>query len=98
MSDLKHLDEEYANTPVPDKKDFSSVPDGKYQVSIEKLEMSASVCLFVGDNPDADIKGAKDAGMKTCLAAYGQWKKSEQKADFTIERFSELFDIVERIA
>ena len=65
-----------------------------FKLAIEKLEINASDCLFVGDNPEADIKGAKDAGMKTCLAAYGQWKKSEQKADYTIEWFSELEKIV----
>jgi len=68
-----------------------------FKLAIEILDMSASEILFVGDNPDADIKGAKDAGMKTCLAAYGQWKKSEQKADFTIQRFSELEGIVEKL-
>jgi len=68
-----------------------------FKLAIEKLEMSASDCLFVGDNPEADIKGAKDAGMKTCLAAYGQWKKSKETSDYTIQRFSELEKIVESL-
>jgi len=53
--------------------------------------------MHVGDWPEKDIKGAKKAGMKTCLANYG-YKTHKQgkyiKSDFKIEKFEELLKIV----
>lgn len=35
-----------------------------FQVALSKLKLSADQVVFVGDDPEADIKGAKNAGMK----------------------------------
>ncbi|MEM4272685.1 MAG: HAD-IA family hydrolase [Candidatus Bilamarchaeaceae archaeon] len=64
-------------------------------VALKKLELLPSACLFVGDNPERDIKGAKEVGMKTCLAKYGLWIRArEPKADYEIGKFEELLNIV----
>jgi HAD superfamily hydrolase (TIGR01509 family) len=63
-------------------------------LAVQKLGVLPSACLFVGDSPQRDIKGAKDAGMTTCLAKYGLWKHGEEKADFEIESIESLLDIV----
>jgi len=36
--DLTHLDEEFATTEVPEQ-DFTPIPDGKYQVMVERAEI-----------------------------------------------------------
>jgi FMN phosphatase YigB (HAD superfamily) len=49
----------------------------------------------VGDNPERDIKGAQELGMKTCLAKYG-WnkRKTDIKADYEINRFEDLLKVL----
>jgi len=66
----------------------------------ERLNVEPSKCLFVGDNPSRDIKGAKEVGMKTAWAKYGHVgqyigysepnKKDEKLADFVLEKLGEL--------
>ena len=60
-----------------------------YYLALQKLNLLAPACLFVGDNPDRDIKGAKQIGMHTCWARYGSMKKGSD-ADFEINNFDEL--------
>ena len=36
-----------------------------FQRAVNRLAVRASESVFVGDNPEADITGAKNAGMKT---------------------------------
>jgi putative hydrolase of the HAD superfamily len=69
-----------------------------FNLALQKLEVAPSACLFVGDNPDRDIKGARDVGMRTCLAKYGLWnKKGQTKADFEIERFEDLLKVIKLV-
>ena len=65
-----------------------------FKAALQKLELDASNILFVGDNPERDIKGAKAIGMRTALAKYGQCTKGKDKADFELESFRELLEIV----
>ena len=37
--DLAQFDDDYSNAPV-EEKDFDEVPDGKYQVNVEKVELT----------------------------------------------------------
>jgi len=39
--DLSHLDEEYAETEVPEQE-FSPIPDGRYQVLVERAEIATA--------------------------------------------------------
>jgi len=71
----------------PDKKHF--------EIAIEQLGITADACLFVGDNPGKDIRGAKEMGMYTCLAKYGLWDHTDQiKPDYEIDRFSDLLGVI----
>ncbi|MEK6982068.1 MAG: TIGR02253 family HAD-type hydrolase [Candidatus Micrarchaeota archaeon] len=66
-----------------------------FYLALQKLNLLAPACLFVGDNPERDIKGAEEIGMKTCLAKYGLWnKQNEVRADYDIEKFEDLIGVV----
>jgi putative hydrolase of the HAD superfamily len=66
-----------------------------FKVALKKLNLPPSEVLFVGDNPDRDIKGAKKVGMMTCLAKYGLWVKGKTKADYEVRRFEDLEKIID---
>ncbi len=40
--DLTQLDGDFADAPVEEKKEFEPVPDGKYQVNVEKVEITTA--------------------------------------------------------
>lgn len=66
-----------------------------FEKALKELKLKPKEILFVGDNPERDIVGAKQAGMKTCLALYGQKFFSKKiKADFEIKDINELLKIV----
>ncbi len=57
-----------------------------------KEALKPNEVLFIGDNPERDIKGAKAAGFKTALAEYG-WvleKSSKEKADYLLKEFRKI--------
>jgi putative hydrolase of the HAD superfamily len=60
----------------------------------DQLGVKPEECLMLGDWPERDVQGGRLAGMKTCLAKYGQ--KQQAKADYQIESFSKLLTIVDR--
>ena len=69
-----------------------------FQLATEKLGVLPSGCLFVGDNAERDIAGAKEVGMLTCMAKYGAWdRKAGPKADYDIKSFEELVRLAERL-
>jgi len=47
---------------------------------------------MLGDWPERDVQGGRLAGMKTCLARYGQ--ELPAKADYQIDDFEELLDVI----
>jgi putative hydrolase of the HAD superfamily len=56
-------------------------------VTLNRLETKANQCLHVGDDPIANIQGAKSVGMKT---AFINRKKVKTDADIEIKRVDEL--------
>jgi len=60
-----------------------------------ELGLPASKCIFVGDKPFTDIKGAKAAGMRTVLVKRRDWGIGE-RADFTVSSLSEIPLIIEK--
>jgi putative hydrolase of the HAD superfamily len=58
----------------------------------DQLEVRPEECLMLGDWPERDVQGGKLAGMKTCLAKYGQERPA--KADYQIKAFKELLDVI----
>ncbi|MGV8172501.1 MAG: HAD family hydrolase [Candidatus Woesearchaeota archaeon] len=59
---------------------------------LEELDVKASECLMVGDNPKRDVIGAKATGIKMCLAKYSCDEDIE--TDYSINNIKELLEIV----
>jgi putative hydrolase of the HAD superfamily len=58
-----------------------------FQDAIDKLQVQANEAVYIGDSPIEDIKGAKQAGLKTVFVASQFYKlkdlfDSKQKPDF----------------
>lgn len=71
----------------PNKKPF--------QKALNLIKVKPRQAIYVGDNPNRDIKGAKSVGMKTCLAKYGQFIKGDDVPDYEINDIKELKKIIQ---
>lgn len=58
-----------------------------FVTTLERLKVNPNQSLHVGDDPIADVKGAKDVGMKT---AFVKRKEGKTNADIEIGRITEL--------
>lgn len=66
-----------------------------FKAALELLKLTPQEVLFVGDNPTRDIKGAKEVGMKTALAKYGQvFKSNGVRSDYILNDVADILDIV----
>ena len=66
-----------------------------FMLMIDRLKIDSKDCLMVGDWPDRDIKGAKQFGMKTAFAKYGNSENiAHSDADYDLDNFSDLLDII----
>ena len=76
-------------------------PDPRpYKSALEKLGLKPAEVIFVGDNPNRDILGAKRLGIRTVLAKYGEWTEAEEKSlrpDFEIGSIRDLLGVLERL-
>ncbi len=65
-----------------------------FLVALERLGVMASRCLHVGDDPIADVEGARTVGMKT---AFIKRRNKKANADIEIEQLSELLKFLETV-
>jgi phosphoglycolate phosphatase len=64
---------------------------------LKRLEVSRDEAVIIGDS-NFDVEAGKAAGIKTIAVTYGYRNKEALKeADFTIDTFSELLDILKQI-
>lgn len=61
-----------------------------FLLALERLEVSPSEAIFVGDHPINDIQAPKLVGMKTVWKRTDIWNDMEIAADFTIDGLNEL--------
>lgn len=71
-----------------------------FKAVLRKLRLQPQEILFVGDQPQRDVKGAKIIGMKTALAMYGMqpdFKKylKDNKPDYILNSINDILKIVE---
>ena len=63
----------------------------------EYLNIANSEILMVGDSIERDIVPAKELGLRTALAKYGQKTSEVGFADYQLLDFKEIIDIVESL-
>ncbi|MBN1923457.1 MAG: TIGR02253 family HAD-type hydrolase [Nanoarchaeota archaeon] len=67
-----------------------------FKKAINQLKLKPEQILFVGDNPNRDMKGAKKMGMKTALAKYGQFLEGDESSDAVLEDIKDLIFFCQR--
>ncbi|HKM59395.1 MAG TPA: HAD family hydrolase [Candidatus Bathyarchaeia archaeon] len=73
-----------------------------FQEELKKLHVHANEAIYIGDSPIEDIKGAKEAGLKTVFvpSQFNSLKDlldSQQKPDFIASDLSSVVDLLEEI-
>jgi putative hydrolase of the HAD superfamily len=73
-----------------------------FEMVLERLQVTASGAVMVGDWPERDIAGAKEAGLHTVYARYGDTYQSSERpergpsgADFEIDDLLELLAVLD---
>lgn len=69
-----------------------------FQLAVEKLGVSSGPIWMIGDNPNVDIRGARDAvGAITFQKKHSGVDIQPDVADMTFESFSELVVLLQRL-
>jgi putative hydrolase of the HAD superfamily len=76
---------EISNSMKPQKEIF--------EYALKKTNGDIEECIMIGDNPNADIQGALNAGMDTIFVNHTR-ADSAQKATFTVYHLKELESIL----
>lgn len=72
-------------------------PDARlFTECLRRLGVKPSESLYIGNDTFRDVKGAKDAGMKSVLIMTKHGKKDTSVAapDYTIEHIDQIFDVL----
>ena len=73
----------------------SSTP---FEMALKKLKLKPQDSLMIGDWPDRDVVGAKQIGMRTAFAVYGDTFGTKYSgADWDIQDISEINTIIKQI-
>ncbi len=93
---LSRLDGLFETVVTTDDTMLKKPHRAPFESALRKLKVDAKDALFVGDNNDRDMLGAKNLGMKVCLAKYGEKfsRTKKVKLDYEIKNFKELLDII----
>lgn len=88
--------EEYFNTIVISEAEQIRKPQPEiFQIALSKLKTTAKTSVYIGDNPQADVVGAKKAGLKAI------WKRNQfwcepTEADAVINELDEILPILKQ--
>ena len=93
---LSRLDGLFETVVTTDDTKVKKPHRAPFESALKKLGIKAENALFVGDNNDRDMVGAKNLGMKVCMAKYGEKvpRTKKVKLDYEIRDFRELLEIV----
>ncbi|WP_309493367.1 HAD-IIIA family hydrolase [Candidatus Hecatella orcuttiae] len=78
-------------------------PDPRiFQIALERLGVKPEEAVMVGNRVDADVVGAKRAGMRSILFKWNNRypdsiDSEEKKPDFTVRSLDEVLKIIEEI-
>lgn len=91
---LHHIFDEVVTFDDTHERKPSPVP---FNAILAKLRVKPEEALMVGDWAERDVVGAKNIGMKTAFARYGDtFETKEHGADYEINDISELVGIVKK--
>jgi putative hydrolase of the HAD superfamily len=65
-----------------------------FRLAAARLDTEPADCVFVGDNPDADVRGAKRAGMRAVWVRDSWWQEPAE-ADAVIDEVVQILPLVE---
>jgi len=69
-----------------------------FAMALNKLKLEAKDSLMIGDWPERDVVGAKQIGMRTAFAVYGDtFGTKNSGADWDIQDISEIITIIKKI-
>ena len=69
-----------------------------FKMALERLDCAAENTLMVGDWPERDVEGAKQLGMKTIFARYGDtFGTTDSGADWDVDDIYQIIDIVSEL-
>ena len=69
-----------------------------FKLALEKMSVEPSEALMIGDWPDRDVVGAKQIGMKTIFARYGDtFGTKESGADWDVNDIYEIVEIIKEL-
>ena len=69
-----------------------------FEMALNKLQLKAEDSLMIGDWPERDVVGAKQIGMRTAFAVYGDtFGTNNSGADWDIQDVSEIITIIKKI-
>ena len=66
-----------------------------FHTALSRLKTTPETSVYIGDNPQADIVGAKNAGLKAIWKRDRFWAKPET-ADAIIDELNEIMPIIKR--
>ena len=82
------ISSEQAGVTKPDKRLF--------EYALNRLGVSADEAMMIGDNPSADIRGARSVGMRTAWLHRGKYyyypTGENERADIVFENYLRLYD------
>lgn len=93
LSNYDLLDE-FDAVSFSDEVGFRKPHEMIFLQTLSKLRVSANEAMHVGDDPYADIYGAKEMGMKTCLLGSDTAMYCDVKPDFAISELKKLKKIL----
>ena len=69
-----------------------------FKLALEKMNVGSDEALMIGDWPDRDVVGAKQIGMKTIFARYGDtFGTKESGADWDVNDIHEVVGIIKEL-
>ena len=71
-------------------------PDPRiFHEALSRVQQDLQRTLFVGDNPEADIRGAQAVGMRTAWIHRGRdWPYEDQRPDYIVSHVAELRSVL----
>jgi len=84
---------EYFDTILVSDEMGIKKPDKEiFDIALDRLGFRAESCLFVGDNPELDVIGARAAGLNAVwLEGFMEWKEA---SEVPINKINQLLDLI----